>query len=412
MRPAPAIVTLGLALLGWTAPGAPVQAESTRNKARTEYRRATTLKTVYWVPRAERPRRALLEEGGIVTVYPERAQKGSGCRAKWVPVKGGGYLCLDGTEVTREAPKDVPAMVDDLLPFVYVHETKNPAMMYGYSPVADKPGRLERYGRALDETKYTRHKPSRFRGRNLRTDPVPRPQLVPGWAVVADAPVYATAGGDDDPGTPSMTLDLHTPLLVSRFETEAGWFKVWDPAGNAPLGFMQEGPLRRFDPAPAPEGLAKGQSWVDIDVNQQMLALYAGPEPVYVTLVSTGLEERETPLGVFEMNHKLAYRTMVNLPDSADKYRVENVPWAMYFAPYYAVHGAYWHNEFGNRRSHGCVNLAPKDARYIYGQVGPHHQPGFFKTFASEHAPPSVVRVRDGQIRNLSALVKKGEGDS
>ena len=43
----------------------------------------------------------------------------------------------------------------------------------------------------------------------------------------------------------------------------------------------------------------------------------------------------------------------------------------MYFANAYAIHGAYWHDEFGNRRSHGCVNLSPRDAGKVYGMVGP-----------------------------------------
>jgi hypothetical protein len=47
-------------------------------------------------------------------------------------------------------------------------------------------------------------------------------------------------------------------------------------------------------------------------------------------------------------------------------YHIAEVPWTMYYRKYYAIHGAYWHEEFGNRRSHGCTNLAPADAYWLF----------------------------------------------
>jgi lipoprotein-anchoring transpeptidase ErfK/SrfK len=154
--------------------------------------------------------------------------------------------------------------------------------------------------------------------------------------------------------------------------------------------------LRRWVPGPDRAGAATADLWVDIDVEQQMLGLRSGSgELLYVTLISGGLPERPTPLGTYRVQYKRAYKSMGNRPDSADKYFVENVPWVMYFSRYYAVHGAYWHDEFGKQRSHGCVNLAPRDAAYLYHRIAPISEPGFFTTFASERTPGAVVRVRD-----------------
>ena len=52
-------------------------------------------------------------------------------------------------------------------------------------------------------------------------------------------------------------------------------------------------------------------------------------------------------------------------PD-AGTYAVEQVPWTMYYWGSFALHGAYWHDEFGNVRSHGCTNIPPIDARWLF----------------------------------------------
>jgi hypothetical protein len=52
-------------------------------------------------------------------------------------------------------------------------------------------------------------------------------------------------------------------------------------------------------------------------------------------------------------------------------YEVEEVPWTMYYSGGYALHGAYWHDQFGRVRSHGCTNLAPADARWLLRWTDP-----------------------------------------
>src|SRR5690606_41101058 len=65
-------------------------------------------------------------------------------------------------------------------------------------------------------------------------------------------------------------------------------------------------------------------------------------------------------------------------------YDVEEVPWALFYFRGYAIHGAYWHNNFGRVRSHGCTNLAPLDARWLY-EWSSHQVPeGWHPTFLSQ----------------------------
>jgi lipoprotein-anchoring transpeptidase ErfK/SrfK len=52
-------------------------------------------------------------------------------------------------------------------------------------------------------------------------------------------------------------------------------------------------------------------------------------------------------------------------------YRVDDVPWVQYFVGGYALHAAYWHDDFGQPRSHGCINLSPRDARTLFNRTAP-----------------------------------------
>jgi hypothetical protein len=117
--------------------------------------------------------------------------------------------------------------------------------------------------------------------------------------------------------------------------------------------------------------------WVDVSILSQTLVLWEGATPVYATLVSTGKDglgdpktTHSTPTGIFRVNQKHVTTTMDS--DMADhEFELRDVPWVMYFSGGYALHGAYWHDDFGRARSHGCVNLSPIDARYVFFWTDP-----------------------------------------
>jgi lipoprotein-anchoring transpeptidase ErfK/SrfK len=122
---------------------------------------------------------------------------------------------------------------------------------------------------------------------------------------------------------------------------------------------------------PRPDGVAPDHRWIHVDLNQQALVAYRGDQPVFATLVSSGKEGYEPPLGTFPIFAKHVSTTM-NATDPIDGfYEVEEVPWTMYYWESYALHGAYWHNDFGKPKSHGCTNLAPPDARWLFHWSSP-----------------------------------------
>lgn len=105
-----------------------------------------------------------------------------------------------------------------------------------------------------------------------------------------------------------------------------------------------------------------------VDRSKQRLYAYEGEEMFVEMTISTGLELSPTPVGTFTVFKKMPSRYMQGpLPGFSDYYDLPGVPWNLYFTEGGAViHGAYWHNSFGLRYSHGCVNLLPEDARLLY----------------------------------------------
>ncbi|MDH5673570.1 MAG: L,D-transpeptidase [Myxococcales bacterium] len=122
-----------------------------------------------------------------------------------------------------------------------------------------------------------------------------------------------------------------------------------------------------------PKGVGPEERWVHVNLGSQTMVLYDGDRPVYATLVSSGLSEHPTPTGLFEIRRKLLTATMSDLGPEAgdDRYSIDDVPYAQYFEGSVALHGAFWHERFGLQRSHGCVNLAPHDARRAFEHTQP-----------------------------------------
>lgn len=134
--------------------------------------------------------------------------------------------------------------------------------------------------------------------------------------------------------------------------------------------------------------------WVDVDVGEQVLIAYRGETPVFATLVASG-RSSPTPLGNYPVWAKVASMDMANQDYEDKPYMVQGVPWVVLFQGHNALHGAYWHDRFGARRSHGCVNLAPLDARWVFDWIGPSMPRGWTGYLPTELGHTPVIHVRD-----------------
>lgn len=110
---------------------------------------------------------------------------------------------------------------------------------------------------------------------------------------------------------------------------------------------------------------------ITVDLGSQKLTAWENGKVVYETKVSTGMKLTPTVMGSFKIYNKVPLHDMRGSSPYKDiyptgKYVVKNVPNSMYFFQGYAIHGAYWHNNFGRVASHGCVNTPLASAQWLY----------------------------------------------
>ena len=101
--------------------------------------------------------------------------------------------------------------------------------------------------------------------------------------------------------------------------------------------------------------------WIEIDLTNQILYAYRDNQLINGFKVSTGTSSYKTVTGTFKIFTKYPAITM-----TGPGYDLEGVPFSMFFYKGYAIHGTYWHNNFGTPMSHGCVNMNTDDAAWIY----------------------------------------------
>ena len=242
------------------------------------------------------------------------------------------------------------------------------------------------------------HKPSLYTGTRLGDDTGWTVPIAFVWPKVTGYQSTYTMNKATGGGT-NRQLTARTPVVI--LET------LSDPAGK-PLAYrigesewIRAQDVRVFTPVAPPKLLTKGERWIDVDLESQILVAYEGELPVYATMVSSGTKETPTDTGEYRMWLKESEADMKNLK-SEDPYSVATVPWTQFFSPEngLALHTAYWHDAFGIKKSHGCVNLAPKDARWLYFWSDPQVPPGWTMAAGVIEAPGSIVRVRTKEEPN------------
>ena len=126
--------------------------------------------------------------------------------------------------------------------------------------------------------------------------------------------------------------------------------------------------VARVDPRREPPPGVTGDRWIEINLDEQTIAVYQEDHMVFATLTSTGVENLWTRPGLFQIYEKKPTEDMTGVTeaDRSDYYYIEDVPWTMYFDERRALHGAFWHDLFGYQNSHGCVNLSLGDSHWIY----------------------------------------------
>lgn len=105
---------------------------------------------------------------------------------------------------------------------------------------------------------------------------------------------------------------------------------------------------------------------ITIDTRTQTLNAWEGGRIINSSRVSTGMYYTPTVKGVFKIYRKYDLQDMKGRYPPYEPYNLKNVPNVMYFYQAYAIHGAYWHNSFGYKVTHGCVNEPLAFSKWLY----------------------------------------------
>lgn len=168
-----------------------------------------------------------------------------------------------------------------------------------------------------------------------------------------------TPGGEQSDNNPFMyrytRVNIYATVQVDGFD----WYQVGENQWIHQFNVAKIVPIER----PADVNTDK---WVSVDLYEQVLIAYEDEIPVFATLVSSGLPEWSTNEGTFNVYLRRERTTMSGGYGQPDFYYLEEVPWTMFFDDDIALHGTFWHDGFGYRQSHGCVNMSITDANWIF----------------------------------------------
>jgi hypothetical protein len=183
------------------------------------------------------------------------------------------------------------------------------------------------------------------------------PKYTLGWVLTPSFPApYPGAAGDQS----RPRLERYQRFSIFETVELDGW--RWYLIG--PDTWIKQTNVAKVVYTERPENV-KGR-WIAVDLYEQVLVAYEGDRPIFATLISSGLPDWATNEGTFQSYWRLTSGYMTGSEGQSDYYLVEGVPYTLYFDQSISLHGTYWHDSFGYRHSHGCVNMTITDAHWVF----------------------------------------------
>ncbi|MFC1727258.1 L,D-transpeptidase [Patescibacteria group bacterium] len=143
-------------------------------------------------------------------------------------------------------------------------------------------------------------------------------------------------------------------------------------------------------------GVTDDDRWIEIDLSEQKIFAHEGNKVTYEFLISSGKPWTPTVTGEFRVQTKLRYSKMSGgSKENGTYYYLPNVPYIQYFHQDYGLHGAYWHQNFGQTMSHGCVNLSVLDAEKLFHWTSPIVSPGEWVARSSKKQPGTRIVIHE-----------------
>jgi len=189
-----------------------------------------------------------------------------------------------------------------------------------------------------------------------------QPERSFGWVVQN---VQPSRQPDTEPGPSAIVLDRYTFIeIYDAVQDDDEW--IWYDIGNG--RWVKQTFVSVVDVNPRPTEVGPNEFWTEVDLYEQTFAAYEGDRMVYATLISSGLNRWPTREGIFQVWERFKEYKMSGAEGKVDYYYLEDVPYIMYFDQLnsIALHGTYWHDRYGYKHSHGCVNMPILDAEWVF----------------------------------------------
>lgn len=354
----------------------------------------------------------------LAVVYPgarlrvTKRGRSQSCPHGWLGRQGGGFIC---SEHLKPAPDKFPGPSPDddphLLAGMDAYEVVGRQGPKLFRSLKDLERRrafitLQKTSTLIVKGKITHQNRSYFQTRSgwyvedqgleklpppiesLGID-IPRETVPPLGIVVAEGTeTFREPNGTEPQGILARWSVIEMPASDGKEvgnPTMDGW------VSTGPQTFIRDDKIALYRKAPRPTQLGKNERWLAVDLGEQLVHAYEGTRLVRLMPCSTGKRGNTAP-GNYSIQWKRRAQTM-RLRQG--QIRVEDVQWVMYYnrKQGIAIHSAYWHHNFGTPVSHGCVNLPPLDARWVFEWTLPEILPEDSERFPAPGSPASRVVV-------------------
>ncbi len=252
------------------------------------------------------------------------------------------WRVLPGTEIFDAPNGNVIGKMDDGFSFVSIYKTQD-----GFGQLKNKTW--------VRMTSLKRTFASSFAG-VLIDQPLKYPMA---WVIQASLPSHIP-GGVRDQKAPAVNRYTRVYIYATVHIDQWDWYLV------GPGTWLEQRKVARVIPAQNPGA----DKWVAVNLYEQVLTAYEGDRLIYATLISSGLPQWQTNTGTFKVWSKYATTPMSGAMGQPDFYSLPAVPYVMYFDNDISLHGTYWHDGFGFKHSHGCVNMTISDAHWAFNWIG------------------------------------------
>ncbi len=211
------------------------------------------------------------------------------------------------------------------------------------------------WGDWLPEEYYHQVEASQFMGVEVNR----RPERPFGWVLRPTVPRDGPAG-EPLPGVELARYDFVEMYEWQRGDDNNTWLDV------GPGQWLRYDAVALIIPRPRPGDVGPDDFWMDVDLKQQTFSAYEGDDLVYAGLISSGLSRWPTRVGLNPVWERRELTPMEGGVEGDDYYYIDDVPHNLFYDGEIALHGAFWHDDFGRPKSHGCVNMAPYTAEWVY----------------------------------------------